>query len=115
MNLHLICLQILIFLRYLTLIKHIKGTYINFVNVEYVMENKSDKLTVNQRINLLLDPDSFVEFGSSTGKDNGPNKDGVITGYGKINERPVYIYAQDFSYMGGSMGKIHCKKILGVE
>ena len=78
------------------------------------MENKSDKLTVNQRINLLLDPDSFVEFGSSTGKDNGPNKDGVITGYGKINERPVYIYAQDFSYMGGSMGKIHCKKILGV-
>lgn len=72
-----------------------------------------------QRIDLLLDPDSFVELDSlveSRGTGLGFNRppvagDGVVTGYGTINNRMVYLAAQDPAVYGGSMGRRHAEKI----
>src|SRR3989338_1971425 len=80
------------------------------------------KLTARERIGLLLDKDSFTELDSfvelrSDDPELNEKKregDGVITGYGMINKRAVYVYAQDFSVMGGSMGEMHTKKIARV-
>ncbi|MGB9831760.1 MAG: acyl-CoA carboxylase subunit beta, partial [Fervidicoccus fontis] len=80
------------------------------------------KLTARERIDLLVDPGSFVEigafvthratgFGLETKKQLG---DGVITGYGKINGRTVFIASQDFTFMGGSLGEAHAEKIVRV-
>jgi len=83
------------------------------------LQHKKGKLTAKERLKLLLDPDSFTEldiFAELTSLDPELQKkaklgDGVLTGYGTINKRPVYVYAQDFTVMGGSMGEIHTKKI----
>jgi propionyl-CoA carboxylase beta chain len=77
------------------------------------------KLTARQRIELLLDPGTFVEtnmfvrhncknFGL---EDKKYYTDGVITGYGQVNGRLVYVYSQDFTILGGSLGEAHAKKI----
>lgn len=77
------------------------------------------KLTVWERLDKLLDENSFVElqpfvihrstyFGMDKVKYLG---DGVVIGYGKINGRLVYVFAQDFTVMGGSLGEMHAKKI----
>ena len=77
------------------------------------------KLTARERIDLLLDKNSFVEldkfvvhkcddFGMSDKKFLG---DGVVTGYGKVEGRQVFIYSQDFTVFGGSLGLAHGKKI----
>lgn len=82
-------------------------------------QHAAGKLTARERIRLLLDPDSFTEtdefarhqehsFGMSSKELPG---DGVITGIGKINGRPVAIFAQDFTVMGGSLGLTHARKI----
>jgi len=84
------------------------------------LQHKKGKLTAKERLNYLLDADSFVELGAFAElQDKGLEakkraRDGVITGYGTINKRPVYFYAQDFSFMGGSMGEVHNKKIAHV-
>ena len=80
------------------------------------LQHKKGKLTARERLKYLLDPGSFIElyaFAEPQSKEILKKKagDGVITGYGTINKMPVYIYAQDFSFMGGSMGEIHNKKI----
>jgi acetyl-CoA carboxylase carboxyltransferase component len=80
---------------------------------------KSGILTARERINQLLDPSSFTEidlFVEHSGKDFGLDKqklagDGVVTGFGKIDGRPVAIYAQDFTVQGGSLGRMHAAKI----
>ncbi|MBU5466334.1 acyl-CoA carboxylase subunit beta [Virgibacillus sp. MSJ-26] len=80
------------------------------------------KLTARERIDYLLDKDSFVELNTfiehrSTdfGMDNSVGKgEGVVTGYGKINGRPVYLFAQDFTVYGGALGEMHGKKIANV-
>jgi len=80
------------------------------------------KLSASERINTLLDDSSFVEIGSGvtarvTDFNESPAatpKDGVITGYGLINGRLVYVYSQDVSVLGGSVGEMHAKKILAV-
>lgn len=83
-------------------------------------QHSKGRLTAMERINLLLDEDSFIEleaFSESQNKDLESKKrprDGVMTGYGTINKRPVYIYAQDFTFMGGSMGDMHNRKIVKV-
>lgn len=83
-------------------------------------QHEKGKLTAIERINLLLDENSFVEleaFSQLSNNDLDERKkprDGVITGYGRINRRPVYVYAQDFTFMGGSMGEMHNKKIAKV-
>lgn len=80
------------------------------------------KLTARDRINYLLDKDTFVElnpFMETRSKDFGMDKvpshgEGVVTGYGKINGRPVYLFAQDFTVFGGALGEAHAKKIVNV-
>jgi propionyl-CoA carboxylase beta chain len=82
-------------------------------------QHKKGKLTARERILLLLDKDSFeetgmfvthrtMEFGMDKEKYYG---DGVITGYGKVNGRRVYVFAQDFTVFGGSLSEAHAKKI----
>jgi len=85
-------------------------------------QHKRGKLTARERLEKLLDSDSFVEldpfivhrcteFGMEKEKGLG---DGVVTGYGTVNGRLVYVFAQDFTFMGGSLGEMHAKKICNV-
>lgn len=80
---------------------------------------KGDRLIARERLNVLLDPASFVEldrfvthrctnFGMDSQYQYG---DGVITGYGRINGRLVYVYSQDFTIYGGSMSRTTANKI----
>jgi len=84
------------------------------------LQHKKGKLTAQERLKYLLDADSFVEldaFAELQSRELEAKKkprDGVITGYGTINKRPVYVYAQDFSFMGGSMGEAHNKKVSNI-
>ncbi|MCR5107928.1 MAG: carboxyl transferase [Lachnospiraceae bacterium] len=82
----------------------------------------SNTSTARERINSLLDENSFVEIGAlvtarATDFNMDPKaaaSDGVITGYGLINDKVVYVYSQDTSVMGGSIGEMHAKKIVGL-
>lgn len=82
-------------------------------------QHESGKLTARERIELLLDKNSFVETDIFTVHHcehfNMPEKkyftDGVITGYGKIASKNVYVFAQDFTLFGGSLGEFHARKI----
>jgi acetyl-CoA carboxylase carboxyltransferase component len=87
-----------------------------------VMERRKSagKLTARERIEKILDTGTFVELdqfvrlrdpGLADKKKDG---DGVVTGYGTIEKRLVYIYAQDFTFMGGSLGEMHAEKIVKV-
>lgn len=77
------------------------------------------KKTARERIEMLLDKDTFVETDMfvthrATGfnmEKNHPLTDGVVTGWGKIEGRTVYVFAQDFTVMGGSLGESHGRKI----
>ncbi|MFC5463201.1 acyl-CoA carboxylase subunit beta [Lederbergia graminis] len=77
------------------------------------------KLTARERINILLDRGTFVElnpFIEHRSTDFGLDKtkypgDGVVTGFGKINGKPVYLFAQDFTVLGGALGEMHAEKI----
>ncbi len=81
------------------------------------------KMTARERIEYFFDPGTFVElqgyvqhrssnFGLDKKKFHG---DGVITGFGKVNDRLVYIFSQDFTVLGGSLGEMHAKKIVNVQ
>ena len=82
-------------------------------------QHKKGKLTARERIEVLLDENSFEEIGGlvthrSTNFGLDKTKflgDGVITGYGTINNRLVYIYSQDFTVLGGSLAEAHAQKI----
>ncbi|MFN3384206.1 MAG: carboxyl transferase domain-containing protein [Archaeoglobaceae archaeon] len=82
-------------------------------------QHEQGKLTARERIELLLDTGSFVEINQFVEKRNtdfGLDKmdlpaDGVITGYGTVDGRPVAVFAQDFTVMGGSLGEMHGFKI----
>ncbi len=82
-------------------------------------QHKKKKLTARERIGLLLDEGSFEEIGmlvTHRSTDFGMEKqliygDGVITGYGTINERMVYVFAQDFTVFGGALSETHAEKI----
>lgn len=82
-------------------------------------QHEKGKLTARERIDLLLDPDTFVEFDRfmvhrCSNFDMGNKKflgDGVITGWGKIDGRQVYVFAQDFTVFGGSLGEAFAEKI----
>jgi propionyl-CoA carboxylase beta chain len=82
-------------------------------------QHDSGKLTARERIELLIDKNTFVEldkfvvhkckdFGMGDKKFLG---DGVVTGYGKVEGRQVFVYAQDFTVFGGSLGMEHGRKI----
>lgn len=80
------------------------------------------RLTARERLDVLLDPGSFVEldrFVTHRCDNFGMDKshiagDGVITGYGRINGKTVYVYSQDFTVYGGSMSRTQANKILKV-
>ncbi len=85
-------------------------------------QHKAGKLTARERLDLLLDKGSFREldmfvthratrFGMDKRKYLG---DGVVTGWGTIDGRLVFVYAQDFTVMGGSLGEAHARKIVKV-
>lgn len=84
-----------------------------------VKQSKMGKLTARERLEYILDTDSFHEydlFVEHSAKDFGMDRkylpgDGVITGTGNIMGHPVCIYAQDFSVAGGSLGLAHARKI----
>lgn len=82
-------------------------------------QHAKGKLTARERINLLLDEESFQEIGNMVvhrSHDFGMDQqlllgDGVITGYGKIHGRLVYVFSQDFTVFGGSLSETHAEKI----
>jgi len=76
------------------------------------------KLTARERIDLLLDPGSFQEIDTFVVPRVEDVEefagDGVVTGYGLVNSRPVYVYAQDFTVLGGALGEMQGRKICQV-
>lgn len=85
-------------------------------------QHKAGKKTARERINDLLDPGSFVEidrmvthrcndFGMEQNKISG---DGVVSGYGKIDGRLIYVFAQDFTVFGGTLSRANADKIVKV-
>ncbi len=72
-----------------------------------------EKTLARKRVEMLLDEGSFIETNAfAVGKNNEEAyADGVVTGYGTINLRPVCIYSQDLAVVGGSLGQMHAKKI----
>ncbi len=81
------------------------------------------KLTARERLDLLLDPGSFREIDAfvssrTNGQGTGDQRaltDGVVTGWGTIEGRLVYVYSQDFTIMGGSLGAAHASKIVKIQ
>ena len=82
-------------------------------------QHKKGKLTARERLELLVDPNSFEEFDmfvTHRSRDFGLDKekyygDGVVTGCAKIGGRPVFIFSQDFTVFGGSLSEAHAEKI----
>jgi propionyl-CoA carboxylase beta chain len=80
------------------------------------------KLTARERIDLLLDSGSFTEFDELAlhrATDFGieatrPYGDGVVTGYGTVDRRPVCVFSQDFTVFGGSLGEVYGEKIVKI-
>lgn len=85
-------------------------------------QHKKGKLTARERLHFLLDEGSFQEIGmlvTHRSVDFGMEKekypgDGVVTGYGTINGRLVYVFSQDFTVFGGSLSETHAEKICKV-
>ncbi|WP_294223526.1 carboxyl transferase domain-containing protein, partial [uncultured Shimia sp.] len=86
-------------------------------------QHAKGKLTARERIELLLDEDSFEEFDmfkthrcTEFGmEEQRPAGDGVITGWGTINGRMVYVFSQDFTVFGGSLSETHAQKICKIQ
>src|SRR6266446_5450249 len=85
-------------------------------------QHNKGKMTARERLDVLLDPGSFVEldrfvthratdFGLAEQKVLG---DGVVTGWGRVNGRLVYVFAQDFTVFGGALSETHAEKICKV-
>ncbi|ARE39895.1 Propionyl-CoA carboxylase carboxyl transferase subunit [Rhodovulum sp. P5] len=82
-------------------------------------QHKKGKLTARERVELLLDEGSFEEFDMFVAhrctdfgmEENRPYGDGVVTGWGTINGRQVYVFSQDFTVLGGSVSATHAQKI----
>ena len=82
-------------------------------------QHKKGKLTARERLHFLMDEGSFEEIGmfvTHRSTEFGLDKekylgDGVVTGYGTINGRLVYVFSQDFTVFGGSLSETHAEKI----
>ena len=85
-------------------------------------QHKKGKLTARERIELLIDEGTFQEIGkfvTHRATDFGLDKqkvlgDGVVTGYGKVNGRLVYVFSQDFTVFGGSLSETYAEKIVKI-
>jgi propionyl-CoA carboxylase beta chain len=90
--------------------------------VAIAKQHDRGKLTARERIHLLLDEGSFVEFDELARhrahdfgiQANRPYGDGVVTGYGTVDGRPVCVFSQDFTVFGGSLGEVYGEKIVKV-
>ncbi|MDB5533071.1 MAG: methylmalonyl-CoA carboxyltransferase, partial [Hyphomicrobiales bacterium] len=87
-------------------------------------QHKRGKLTARERIDLLLDHGSFEEFdmfvqhrSTDFGMDKGEKipGDGVVTGWGTVNGRTIFVYAKDFTVFGGSLSETHAQKIMKIQ
>lgn len=86
-------------------------------------QHKRGKLTARERIDLFLDEGSFEEFDmfvEHRSTDFGMDKsriagDGVVTGWGTVNGRTVFVFAKDFTVFGGSLSEAHAEKIMKVQ
>ena len=86
-------------------------------------QHDAGKLTARERLETLLDKDTFVEIGglietriSDFGMDSKKVPgDGVVTGYGKVNGRLVFVSSEDFTVTGGTLGEAHAKKICAIQ
>lgn len=82
-------------------------------------QHAKGKLTARERLDILLDPGSFEEWGMFVEhrcndfgmEDQKVPGDGVVTGYGTINGRLVFVFSQDFTVFGGSLSEAHAEKI----
>ncbi len=82
-------------------------------------QHAKGKLTARERLELLLDEGSFTELEPFVTQQNDPDGktylgDGVVTGYGTVDGRTIYVYAQDFTVQGGALGEMHSRKICRV-
>ncbi len=85
-------------------------------------QHAKGKMTARERIDMLLDPGSFVELdelarhrSTNFGQEkNRPYGDGVVTGYGTVDGRPVCVFSQDVTVFGGSLGEVYGEKIVKV-
>lgn len=86
-------------------------------------QHAKGKLTARERLNLLFDPGTFVELDAfvvhrcsnfDMAGTEAPGE-GVVTGYGMVDDRLVYAFAQDFTVLGGSLGEYHAEKIVKVQ
>lgn len=86
-------------------------------------QHEKGKYSARERIDLLLDPESFVEydvFVEHRCTNFGMEKtaipsDGVVIGYGTVDGRPIFVFSQDFTVTGGSLGEAHAKKIVKMQ
>src|SRR5210317_17013 len=78
------------------------------------IQHPKGKLTAYERLNLLLDTGSFSEIDQHVTSEENPDGEAVVTGTGTIHGRPVFVFSEDFSVMGGSLGEVVAKKILKV-
>ena len=86
-------------------------------------QHKRGKLTARERVELLMDKNSFEEFDmfvEHRSIDFGMEKqkiagDGVVTGYGTVNGRTVFVFAKDFTVFGGSLSETHAQKIIKIQ
>ena len=84
--------------------------------------HKGGKLTARERIDLLMDKGSFEEIGALVTHrttdfgmaDQIFYGDGVVTGYGTVNGRLTYVFAQDFTVFGGSLGEMYAQKVIKI-
>jgi acetyl-CoA carboxylase carboxyltransferase component len=80
-------------------------------------QHEAGKATARERIEMLLDPASFQELGvfvDSLDPDVDAPGEGVVTGHGRIDGRTVFVFSQDFTVAGGSLGRMHAQKIVTV-
>lgn len=86
-------------------------------------QHERGKLTARERINMLLDEDSFVEYGlwvkhrcTRFGMENvDVPAEGIITGFGSVGGRKVFVYAHDFTALGGSLGEMQAAKLMRLQ
>ncbi len=102
-----------------TLNQKLREAYLGGGEARIEKQHKQGKLTARERIHFLMDEGSFEEIGALVihrTKDFGMEKevyygDGVVTGYGTVGGRLVYVFAQDFTVFGGSLSETHAEKI----
>src|SRR5688572_33480048 len=85
-------------------------------------QHAKGKLTARERIEKLLDPGSFEELDTFVRHrthdfemdKNRPWGDAVVTGYGTVDGRPIFVYSQDFTVFGGSLGEVMAEKMVKI-